>query len=427
MSRQRSSLALLAAASMSVALGCASTTSSDAAPSGGSGDGEQATLSSSPTTDQRTLSRVRQNAALLMHPQIAHTGKGDAKAKRAKSGMTAQLRPVRKGRSVLLQRKKGSGWDTVSKGRENGRGRVDFTAPYKRKGKIQTYRVVAPRTGSLGKVTSPGVKTSKWGGSDFIDEFTGPALDLTKWQHQLQGYQPTSKRSCSMTHPAASNQGAGVVKVAVTDDPTRGADCRHGYEGDDAPYNWRYNGHIQTQGKYAFTYGYAAARMKFNPRRGQHGSFFLWPEPGAAPPPGSAKNTGAEIDVIEWFGKDRKPSPLTSFIYYYPDADGQKVPDSGAGIPNLGRYGKDWHRKYHVFSVEWTPRKYVFRIDGKETFRTSRGVSGQPEYLNLSNLASDYELKFLDGTDAAGETAGDASKLPQRMSVDWVRVWDRKR
>jgi len=66
-----------------------------------------------------------------------------------------------------------------------------------------------------------------------------------------------------------------------------------------------------------------------------------------------------------------------------------------------------------VFSVEWTPSRYVFRIDGKETFRTSRGVSGRPEFLILSLLSSDYELGYLGGE----------ARLPQSMKVDWVRFW----
>ena len=48
-----------------------------------------------------------------------------------------------------------------------------------------------------------------------------------------------------------------------------------------------------------------------------------------------------------------------------------------------------------MFSVEWSPGGYVFRIDGRETWRTSAGVSRRPEYLILSLLSSDYELPGL--------------------------------
>ena len=55
----------------------------------------------------------------------------------------------------------------------------------------------------------------------------------------------------------------------------------------------------------------------------------------------------------------------------------------------------------------------IFRIDGKETWRTSARVSKAQQYLILSLLASDYEA--LEMTD---------KQLPQHMYVDWVRVWE---
>ena len=66
-----------------------------------------------------------------------------------------------------------------------------------------------------------------------------------------------------------------------------------------------------------------------------------------------------------------------------------------------------------MFSVEWTPDMYIFRIDGRETMRTTRGVSHHPEFLILSMLSSDYELRSLGGD----------KQLPQHFYVDWVQVW----
>ncbi len=66
-----------------------------------------------------------------------------------------------------------------------------------------------------------------------------------------------------------------------------------------------------------------------------------------------------------------------------------------------------------MFSVEWSPSGYIFRIDGQETGRINKGVSGVPEYPILSLLSSDYELKKI----------GDEKNLPQTMSVDWIRTY----
>lgn len=431
MRAHRSALAPLFVLVLALALGCASSgTPSADARSASVSLSSAAEGAESPTTGKPLL-RVRQKATLMMHPQIAHPGKKASSAKRAKSAMSAWFSPVRKGRLAILERKTGSKWRTVSRARQSSRGAVEFTAPFKKKGKVQKYRVKAPQAGRLARVTSKPVAADFWGKPDFSDEFSGTAVDLTSWKHQIQGYQPSSKRTCSKVDPSATTQSGGLARIGVLDDPTKinGVDmCRHGFEGDNARYNWRYNGHINSEDSYTFKYGYAAARIKFNKRRGQHGSLFLWPERGH-PLEGSAKRTGAEIDVIEWFGKDRKPSPMTSFVYYYPDdgepgVTGKKIPNSGAGLPNLGRYGKKWHRKFHVFSVEWTPRHYVFRIDGKRTLRVTKGVSGVPQFLNLSNLASDYELKFLGDGEPGDDANTYGKRLPQKMAVDWVRVWE---
>jgi hypothetical protein len=133
--------------------------------------------------------------------------------------------------------------------------------------------------------------------------------------------------------------------------------------------------------------------------------------------PGNPKRGGAEIDVIEWFGRGQPQGGLSSYAYYEA-RDGRKV-KLGDWIRNPDRYlsGRrdSWYSRYHVFSVEWTPVRYIFRIDGKETWRTNRGVSGHPEYLILSLLSSDYELRYL----------GRESRLPQTMKVDWARFWER--
>ena len=65
-----------------------------------------------------------------------------------------------------------------------------------------------------------------------------------------------------------------------------------------------------------------------------------------------------------------------------------------------------------MFSVEWTPKRYIFRIDGHEVWRTREGVSDVPEFLILSMLSSDFELPYV----------GDDPE-PRTAEVDWVAFW----
>ena len=69
-----------------------------------------------------------------------------------------------------------------------------------------------------------------------------------------------------------------------------------------------------------------------------------------------------------------------------------------------------------MFSVEWTPKAYVFRIDGRETARITEGISKVREYPILSLLSSDYELEDL----------GNENLLPQHTYVDWIQTWEAK-
>jgi beta-glucanase (GH16 family) len=354
-----------------------------------------------------------ERAVLTMHPQLAQPGREPASASRAQSVMTATLKPARQGRAVFLQQRRGGKWDTVEQSRQNKRGTAEFTAPYASDGQPAVYRIHAKGSGGLDSVTSKAVATSQPGRADFTDEFSGTQLG-SDWKDRLQGYSAVSKRRCAKADPRAAEVAGGVLRLSVMTDPDRVASrCRI----DGNSYAWRLNGHVGTEGARSFTYGYAAARIKFQQRRGQHGSFWLQPATRQAEE-GSAKETGAEIDVIEWFGEGDPQGGLASFIHHNPDdgkpgVTGEKV---GGYLQKPKRFGADWASRFHVFSVEWTPSEYIFRIDGQETFRTAQGVSGQPQYLILSLLSSDYELPWLGGED----------RLPQHMEVDWVQYWERR-
>ena len=157
------------------------------------------------------------------------------------------------------------------------------------------------------------------------------------------------------------------------------------------PHHYRVNGHVSTQYSADFLYGVAAARMRFQRARGSHASFWLQPRGllryGTTP-------WGAEIDVVEWYGADDRRGGMTSAVYR-PTPTGAKE-QIGGRFPDtdsfLASRSDRWWRNYHVFSVEWTPTEYVFRIDGRETWRTSEGISHHPQFLILSQLTSDYEL-----------------------------------
>lgn len=334
----------------------------------------------------RTARKVRTRVL----PQIAANGADPQAADDAAWVVEVRDPAARAGQTYELEVADGDSWKVVGTAEAGRGGRASLTTSTPGE-----HRVVTDR--EAGRAGAP-VDTASAPALDLSDEFD--TLDPALWQTRAQGY--AGIRTCSRADDAAARARGGVLRLSVLDDPAMGECTAEG-----GRHAYRLNGHIGTEGRYAFTHGFAAARIKFQPRKGQHGAFWLQtPWIGFGDP----ATNGAEIDVVEWFGEGMKTGGLTSFAYWHPSAE--EPAKVGGWLDNHADLGSDWASEFHVFSVEWTPDEYVFRVDDKVAWRTDEGVSGVPEFLVLSLLSSDYELKHLDTAD-----------LPQHMEVDWVRTW----
>lgn len=377
----------------------------------GSAEPGPSTSASSKVLAGKSLSKRRvagQNITLQALPQIVHQGARPAGANKAQAAFVATVRPKRVGRPMVLQVRNGTRWRTVDRAKQNGAGRAEFAALAARRGKPLTYRVSAMRFKGLRAVASPAVTTERWLNASWTDQFSGRRLS-DAWSHRGKTYERASKRMCSRGRPKAVRVRGGAVRISVLRDTSRKSKCAARVNGRvKGRYAYRINGHIGTQDKATFRYGFAAARMKLHRLRGQHSSFWLLGQRG-----NWYGTPGHEIDVIEYFGDRHPQGGLTSFLHWY---KGTKLQKTGSWIKNPNRFLKNrrdgWSKNYHVFSVEWTPERYIFRIDGQETWRTSRKVSTDHQYAILSMLASDYEIPQMKD-----------KQLPQHMWVDWVRFW----
>ena len=327
-----------------------------------------------------------------VHPQLAAPGEDVEAATDAEYVVDARIEDEGEGREVELQVREDDAWSVAETEETDEKGRVTFVVPA-----TPDMRVVSGDGGD--GTVGVRLSTDDALAATYTDDFDD---DLKGWSTRNQGYEGV--RTCSRADDKAARVRDGVLQLSVLNDPARG-ECPYKHKG----YAYRLNGHLGTEAAHYFQYGYAAARVKFQPMRGQHASF--WLQAVGQVHSGDPKRTGAEIDVIEYFGDDHPQGGLTSFVYWRPKGGAQT---SGGFIEDPEAYGDDWSSKYHVFSVEWTPEEYVFRIDGRVTHKIRQGISGQPQFLVLSLLSSDYELQHLDTQD-----------LPQRMDVDWVRVWER--
>ena len=335
---------------------------------------------------------TRITAALL--PPIAQTSVRPANADKAGAVVQVTATTKKATAEVTLQVRRGSEWADLDTMRLDEDGAASFTAPTERPDSTSPLRVVSAQDPGVRSVT---VRPNAWRLA-FEDQFDGAALDQVKWSYRQLGLlNPGRTKSESSVDAVRVENGA--LKLSTLENP-----ARPGYY---------LNGHVSTEASYSFTYGVAAARVKFQKPRGMHGAFWLQ-SPAYGAVPGDAKKSGSEIDTAEYFGATYPDGGLAT-VTYYKDEQGSSV-KAGGMLPEasdaIAEMGDAWWKKYHVFSVEWTPEAYIFRIDGMETFRQTQNISGVSQVLILSLLSSDWELPDLD-----------TSQLPADMKVDWIRVW----
>lgn len=344
-------------------------------------------------------------ASLSSLPPIVQPGRKPADAEDL-GAVLATFSPAAPGQRVVLERRTSRGWRAVAHAREDAWGSAVFSPG---RGTFRARTVSGDRTWLTGSVT-----TQRWT-PEFEDTFAGTELDTTVWNDQVREHESVyAPRTCARTDPAARRVEGGVLHLGVAWDPVRQVTrCSYTSGGVAGTSNYMLNSQVATEHTRFFRHGIVAARIKPQRAKGMHSGFWLVPA-GTKYVDGSPAG-GTEIDVMEFFGENgRQSETIGSHVHYY-EPNWRKV-TLGDTFPvarrSLSR-GRSWWEEFHVFSVEWTPRQYVFRIDGREYYRLPKAVSQVPQYLVLSNLTSDYELDELT-PDEYDDTA----------QVDWVRVFD---
>ena len=356
-------------------------------------------------TKASSARKKAQRGRISVLPKISSSSKGTKSADRAKAVGEATFSPSKAGRKILIQRSSdgGSSWSkwTVKKTDDNGR--VGFSLASPQGTGYWSYRAKAKRFKGLPTYTT-GKTTDDWT-MIFDESFSSRSAFDSRWSTRGSDYDKGSLRKCSKASPKMAKVGKGVLTLKVKKDGSRRGDkCKWRKPGTQKRFKHPYylNGHVGTDLKFDFRYGVAAARVKFQKPQGMHGSF--WMNTSGSAPQGTRP---VEIDTVEFFGSGYKDGGLAQFLHY----KGRKIGGLQKSADDVLKGRDNWWKKFHVFSVEWTPSGYSFRIDGEETYRTSRARSDKQVILILSLLSSDYELKDMP---KSGKGA---------MKVDWVRVW----
>ena len=183
----------------------------------------------------------------------------------------------------------------------------------------------------------------------FFDDFSGPELDRSRWNVQITG------RVVNNEQQAYVDSGTTIyfIQGAQAEGAVNGALALHprlskSFVTKDGKTFDFISGRINTRGKFEFTNGTAAARIKLPPGSGVWPAFWAlgngrWPDSG-------------EIDIMEYVGESDWTSvalhgpgysgetPLVNKVYFSPENDATA---------------------WHVYSVDWSPEGFLFRVDGK--------------------------------------------------------------
>lgn len=209
----------------------------------------------------------------------------------------------------------------------------------------------------------------------FSDEFTGSALDSSKWTANWLGSPgaitpPANGAETECYDPAQVSVGGGEADLtAIAKSCTVNGKT----------YAYR-SGMIQTNGKFNFTHGYAEARIWTPAGTGMWPAFWL---------DGKSWPTDGEIDVLEAYGTD-----YSTFHYHYPN-----------GAPGGGTNVAGATAGWHTYAVNWTGSTTTWYYDGVQVYSMATQTNS-PMYLIL-NLGLNSS----------------SSAVPATMRVDYVRVW----
>jgi beta-glucanase (GH16 family) len=355
---------------------------------------------------KKRAKRATVTATLASLPPIVQPGTSPA-APSDDATLVATFAPASPGEKVTLEKRARNGWKVVATATEDAWGSAAFTPG------SGTYRASSTSGGRTW--TSGSVTTARWS-PEFEDTFSGTTLDPAVWNDQKREHESVyAPRTCARVDPAARRVSDGVLRLGVALDPARlGQPCAYTSKRSSGTSPYLLNSQVATEYTRFFQHGIVAARIKPQRAKGMHSGFWLLPS-GTKYTDG-VPAAGTEIDIMEFFGETgRGTETIGSHVHYY-EANWDKISYGNffrATRNALTSSRRNWWDEFHVFSVEWTPKEYIFRVDGREYYRETQAVSQSMQYLVLSNLTSDYEL---------GELTAD--ELSDTAQVDWVRVFD---
>jgi hypothetical protein len=181
--------------------------------------------------------------------------------------------------------------------------------------------------------------------------------------------------------------------------------------------NWITAGAVRTKKNdnsllFGNTFGFYEARVKIPKVSGVWGAFWLMsPTQWILTDEGVI---GTEIDIVESIGNQKN---LFNAALHW---NGYDKMHKSVGSDNVSPSGIDiYDGNFHTFALDWSPKEYIFYVDGVEFWRcdgsekfNKSGINQNPNYMKLT----------VEGADWAGALPSDFTE--DEMLVDYVRVYN---
>ena len=166
---------------------------------------------------------------------------------------------------------------------------------------------------------------------------------------------------------------------------------------------------LTTEDLFEFRFGKVEARIKLPETKG------IWPALwmlGANKPEIGWPGSG-EIDIMEMVGNAEQTVHGT---VHYVNSDNEHRLNGNSNSLTEGKYSDD----YHLYSIEWTPESITWFVDDEQYHQVTIAADMKEflreHYLILNVAVGGYWPGYPDET----------TVLPQRMAVDYVRVYEDK-
>lgn len=169
---------------------------------------------------------------------------------------------------------------------------------------------------------------------------------------------------------------------------------------------------LVTKGKGTWTYGYFEIKARLPEGVGTWPAIWMLTETN---PYGGWPKSG-EIDIMEHVGYDPSVIHGTVHTEAFNHSIGTHVGKTRS-IP-------DFNTEFHSYAIDWKSDKIDFYIDGESyfTFTNSDKSTAEWPFDHPFHLI----LNIAVGGNWGGEKGIDTSIWPQRMEIDYVRIFDKK-